>query len=65
MKKLIIKGILFMLIIGYVISVPIYGQASNLKKQGNLIGFDKEIRNMKQDYHYLENEIISLMEECK
>jgi len=65
MKKLFIKVMLLLIIVAYTISVPIYGQASNLKEQGSIKGFGDEIRSMKDDFFFLESEIINLMEECK
>ena len=51
-------------IISFTITIPVYGKESGLQEQGNIIGFLNELRNMKEDYVFLENEILGLMEEC-
>ena len=64
MNNSIKKIVFILLIVGYVISIPIYGKASNLKRHGNIKGFEEEIKNMKEDFIYLESELISLRREC-
>ena len=64
MKNRKIVFLIFLSILVLTIVTPVYGQESRLQKQGNITGFRDVIRNMKEDYVFLENEIFSLMEEC-
>ena len=64
MKKISLKIILLLLVVLYSISVPIYGQAYELQKQGNFKGFEDEIRCIKDDFCFLETEITKLVAEC-
>ena len=65
MKRTSIKRLLLLLLIICMITVPIYGQASNLQKRGNIKGTEEDIRNMKEDFYFLESEIDKLLDECK
>ena len=64
LNKRISYGIAMLLIL-LGISIPVYGKESALSETGNLIGIGEQIRNMEEDYKYLENEIIKLFEECE
>lgn len=45
-------------------SMPVYGEESYLEEKGNIKGFEEQIKNMNEDYVFLENEIQSSIEEC-
>lgn len=60
-KKLFWMVVLLLMVL---FSVPVSAKESSLNKQGNIQGFNEQIRNMQTDYVYLENEIFKLMEEC-
>ena len=43
---------------------PVYAQENGLKNQGSMTVLEQEMRNMEEDYRYLEMEIKRLIEEC-
>ena len=45
----------------FLISTPVYGKEFELKGKGSVITINKQIRNMEEDYKYLEKEISNLL----
>ena len=62
-KKYLLAGLLFILLFGF--SLQAYGQESLLKGQGNIFGMIENIKTMKQDFLFLEQQIIMLEGECR
>lgn len=54
-----------MLVLFFCFSLQAYGQETMLNGQGNLSGMIENIRNMKADFLYLEQEIMYLEGECR
>lgn len=63
-KSKFFGGIFIVLAAVVAFAVPVYGQELSLQKQGNIKGMEDEVKEMKEDYLFLEKEIINLRGEC-